>query len=271
MAPGAATVMVLDALLICVLLVGWGAQATAPWRLAAALPVPGEPGAPAAAGLRLWRYGALPLALAGLMAAVTLASRNPDATIAAHLTPILASGPGRLLAILAPAMCGAVLITVLAGPRLDRTGARVVAGLGLAAAAAAAWAGEALRAGDGPESATSTLAVLALCRLALALAAGDLVTPGLPRWGVAGGLALAAYLPLLPAELRRPLLAQGLALTCGAGAGLLLLSRWLPAGLRRIALLLGLLLGAIVLAQAGRVSQELAPGMDYAPDLPTIR
>jgi glycerol uptake facilitator-like aquaporin len=270
--------MLLDALLICVLLMGWGAQATAPWRLAAAAPPAGdaaggagEEAAWAARGRRLWRYSALPLAVGGLIAAAALAIRNPDATVAAHLTPLLASGPGRALAVLAPALCGAALIYTLAGARLDRTSSRVVAGFGLAATAAAAWAGEALRAGDGPPSATTTLALLALCRLALAFAAGDLVTPGRPRWGLAGGLALAAYLPLLPPELRRPLLAQGLALTCCAGAALVFVARWLPAGLRRAALLLGLLLGAIVLAQAGRASQMLAPAMDFAPDLPSGR
>src|SRR5580658_6391208 len=74
--PGAALPMLLDALLICVLLMGWGAQATAPWRLAAAAPPAGdaaggagEEAAWAARGRRLWRYSALPLAVGGLIAA----------------------------------------------------------------------------------------------------------------------------------------------------------------------------------------------------------
>jgi len=78
-----------------------------------------------------------------------------------------------------------------------------------------------------------------------------------------GGVALLLYLPLLPAPLRAVLWNQGLQLTCGAGVLLLLAVRWLPRALRRPAFAIGLLLAAIVLGQAGRVSQALAPGVDY--------
>jgi hypothetical protein len=265
----------LDALCLIVLLVGWGAQAAVPWHLghlAAAGTDPGAAGGsgPAAGGAgeprwrawRAWRLASLPLAVAGLVAAVALANRNPDATIAGHLMPLTASTPGRLLAVLVPAMLGASLVGSLAGRRLDRQGLRLVAAFGAAAVGAAGWAGELLRTGEGPVSPLWRLLLLAACRLALALAAGEIVAPGRPRWPAAAGAALAAYLPLLPTALRGLLWAGELQLTCAAAALLLAAARWLPPALRRPALATGIVLAAIVLAQAGRVSQTLATGIE---------
>ncbi|HXO29760.1 MAG TPA: hypothetical protein VOA80_20580, partial [Thermoanaerobaculia bacterium] len=99
--------MLVDALLLFVLFVAWGAQAMVPWRLSGT-----------AARRRLWRAAALPLALAGLLAAYELADRNPDAAIATGLVPLLASVPGRLLAVLAPALLVAALLVGLGGDRL---------------------------------------------------------------------------------------------------------------------------------------------------------
>jgi hypothetical protein len=263
--------MLVDALLLCVLLVSWGAQATVPWRLAGAAGQSVGPGAAPAHHRRLWRFAALALVVTGLVAALALADRNPDATIAGHLVPLLSSTPGRLLALLASALLASALIAGLAGERLDANGLRLVAAIGLAACAAMAWAGELVRAGDGPASQLLPFALLAGCRLALTLAAGELLSPGRPLVAVAGGMALAAYLPLLPRELRGPLWGQGLQLTCAAAALLLLAARWLPRPLRRLALAMGLLLAAILLAQAGRVSQALAPGVEIEQDLPAIR
>jgi len=281
--------MLLDALLLFVLLVAWGSQATVPWRLAqtaAAAPPPvplppppdggaaGAPGGDAAAPDRdrlLWRLAALPLALAGLIAAFALANRNPDAVIAAHLVPLLQSTPGRLLALLAPALVATTLITTLAGARLGGAGERLAAALGLLTCAAAAWAGELMRAGDGPAGSELRFALLAGCRLALLLAAGELLSPGRPRWpAAAGGIALLAYLLLLPQELRTVLWSEGLQLTCGAAALLLLAARWLPRALRRLALAAALLLAAVALSQAGHVSQRLAPGVEIQ-ELPVMR
>jgi hypothetical protein len=262
----------LDALCLIVLLVGWGAQAAVPWHLGHLAAAGADPGAagdsgPAAAGAgeprwRVWRLASLPLAVAGLVAAVSLANRNPDATIAGHLMPLTASTPGRLLAVLVPAMLGASLVGSLAGRRLDRQGLRLMAVFGAAAVGAAGWAGELLRTGEGPVSPLWRLLLLAACRLALALAAGEIVAPGRPRWSVAAGAALAAYLPLLPTALRGLLWAEELQLTCAAAALLLAAARWLPPALRRPALATGIVLAAIVLARAGRVSQTLATGIE---------
>jgi hypothetical protein len=251
--------MLVDALLLFVLFVGWGAQATVPWRLSGT-----------AVRRRLWRAAALPLALAGMLAAYTLAGRNPDAAIATGLVPLLASVPGRLLAVLAPALLVAALLTGLGGDRLGVAGERLTAALGLAACAAAAWAGELLRTGEGPEISEHRFLLLIGCRLALMLAAGELPLLARPRWAAAGGGALLLYLALLPAPLRGVLGNQGLWLTCGAAALLLLAVRWLPRALRLPAFAFGLLLAAIVLGQAGRMSQALAPGADYQ-EFPVLR
>jgi hypothetical protein len=271
--------MLVDALLLFVLFVAWGAQATVPWRLSGAASAAADAGtgeaaggraagagaaAGAAASRRLWRAAALPLALAGLLAAYELADRNPDAAIATGLVPLMASVPGRLLAVLVPALLLGALVGGLGGDRLGVAGERLAAALGLAACAAAAWAGELLRAGEGPESSEPRFLLLIGCRLALMLAAGELpLIDGRPRWAAAGGVALLLYLTLLPAPLRAVLWNQGLQLTCGAGVLLLLAVRWLPRALRLPAFAIGLLLAGIVLGQAGRVSQALAPGVDY--------
>jgi hypothetical protein len=278
--------LLLDAVLLFVVLVAWGAQAMVPWRLAAAAQTsaaqphhaPDQDAAAAAAPApararaegagveavtrRLWRLAGFPLAIAGLVAALVLADRNPDAAVAAHLVPLLASPPGRLLAVLVPALLASSLIAGLAGGRLDGAGQRIAAALALAACAAESRAGELLRAGEGPSSPAAGLVLLVACRLALTLAAGELLAPGRPRWAAPGGLALLAYLALLPGELRGVLWSQGLPLTCGAAALLLVAARWLPGALRRLALAAGLLLAAIVLAQAGHVSQALAPTLE---------
>ncbi len=266
----------LDALCLLTLLVGWGAQAVVPWRLAAGGRIGGgsggahgsgrnEGGGSGAAAFRAWRLAALPLAVAGLVAAFALANRSPDAAVAGHLVPLTMTTPGRLLAVLVPAMLGAALVGCLAGRRLDPRGLRLVAAFGAAAAAAAGWAGELLRIGEGPPSPLWKLLLLAACRLALALAAGEAVAPGRPLWAAAGGVALAVYLPLLPANLRGPLWAEDLQLTCAAAALLLAAARWLPPALRRPALATGVVLAAIVLAHAGRVSQALATGIETLP------
>ncbi|HEY6322485.1 MAG TPA: hypothetical protein VJA16_13095, partial [Thermoanaerobaculia bacterium] len=251
-APRPPLTMLVDALLLFVLFVAWGAQATVPWRLSGA-----------ATSRRLWRAAALPLALAGLLAAYELADRNPDAAVATSLVPLLASIPGRLLAVLVPALLAGALLGGLGGDRLGVAGERLTAALGLAACTAAAWAGELLRAGEGPEISEPRFLLLIGCRLALMLAAGELPLLARPRWAAAGGIALLLYLPLLPAPLRAVLWHQGLWLTCGAAGLLLLTVRWLPRALRLPAFAAGVLLAAIVLSQAGHVSQALAPGVDY--------
>jgi hypothetical protein len=265
--------MLLDALLLFVVFVAWGAQATVPWRLSTT-----AADGVAASHRRFWRAGALPLALAGVLGAYELANRNPDAAIATRLVPLLASAPGRVLAVLVPALLVAALLVALGGgrlgaadERLTAAGERLTAALGLAACTAAAWAGELLRAGEGPEGSEPRFLLLIGCRLALILAAGELPLAGArPRWAAAGGVALLLYLPLLPAPLRAVLWDQGLQLTCAAAALLLLVVRWLPRGLRRPAFAIGLLLAAMVLGQAGRVSQALAPGVDYQ-EFPSLR
>jgi hypothetical protein len=264
----------LDGLLLGVVLAAWGAQVVVPWRLAAAAAAgrhaaaagPGEELAAPPAGRRLWRLASLPFALAGLLAAYSLAGRNPDAAVARHLVPALASVPGTLLLVCTPALLAAALVATLAGNRLDRGGWRLVAVFGLAATFAAAWAGELLRTGEGPASPPVNLALLVGCRLLLALAAGELFVAGPPRCATAAGVAFLAYLPLLPPAVRQVLWSQGLHLTCAAAALLLLGARWLPAALRRVAVAAGLLLAAVVLAQAGHVSQAMATGIEVNPE-----
>ena len=255
--------MLADSLLLLVVMVAWGAQATVPWRLGATTATARE--------RRVWRMAAFPLAFAGAVAALALANRNPDATIAGRLSPLLAAPQGQLLAVLTAAVFAAALLAGVAGDRLDLTGRRIVGGIGFAACGAAAWAMELLRAGDGPVSGGGWMAARVACRLLLLLAAGELLTAGRPRWALPAGIALLAYGALLPAVVRRILWSEGFELTAAAAALLLLAVRWLPAGLRRAALLAALVLAALFTVHAGQVSQALASGVEIQVDPPLIR
>jgi hypothetical protein len=246
------TVTVLpDILLLAIVLVAWGAQVVLPWRCR-----PAAADGPRAGG-PLVLLG--PLALAGVVAAYYLVDRNPDAAIAAHLVPLLATRIGALLAVLVPAQLAAALVATVAGRRLDPLACRILVGLGLATCIALGAAQELLRAGGGPTSSELFMLFLVACRLALSLAAGELVAPGRPRGAVAAGLTLPLYPWLLPLALRREILHQGLAISFGAAALLLLAARWLPQPLRRPALAGGVLLAAIALTQTAQIAQALTP------------
>src|SRR6202035_3715771 len=93
-------------------------------------------------------------------------------------------------------------------PRPPR-GCPLPAASALAFLAAAAFAGELLRAGEGPQGAPRLLLAAAACRLLLALAAGEAVAPGRPLLALAAGLLLPVYFLVLPPELRRLLAAGG--------------------------------------------------------------
>ncbi|HVT59392.1 MAG TPA: hypothetical protein VHR45_13450 [Thermoanaerobaculia bacterium] len=254
-----------DALCLGLLLAAWGAQAVVPWRIAGA--------AHGAGGRRRWALLGPALVLPGALAGYLLMARHPDAAIAAKLVPLTASVAGTLVAVLAPGLLAVTLVAAYAGDRLEVAGWRIVAAFGAAVVVAASWAEELLRTGEGPPSPPLLLALLAGCRVLLALAAGELAAPGRPAWSIAAGCALPSYLPLLPPELRLPLWHQGEVVTLGAAALLLVSARWLPPALRRVALAAGVLLAALALSRAADLSESLAPGptTEPLPPLPAPR
>lgn len=253
----------LDGLVMMVVLLAWGAQAVAPWRLAGR----GE------GARRLWAYAVLPLYAAGFLAALFWAHSHPDATVAAGLVPVTASPWGRAVAILAAALLAAALVAVAGWRRLEDAGWRILGGFGVAALAAVCLVAELLRAGEGPASPLPVTALAAACRLLVALAAGEALAPwtagGRPLLAPLAAPALAAWFFAVPQELADALVRNGAPLTAGAAALLLLGARWLPASLRRPALAAGALLAGLLFAQAAALSQALgAPVFQPLPPLP---
>jgi hypothetical protein len=247
----------LDGLLLAWIAIAWGAQSAAPWRLA-----------DRTAGRRAWSLAALPVLLTGALAGIGYFGRHPDAALAVHLLPFAEALPGRLLILLFVPALAAAIGTAWAAGDLEAWSFRITAGFALALLGPAAWMGERLRQGDGPESPALLLLFLVLCRIAVALACGELLAPGRPAFAPAGGLGLALYPLLLPPALRFALVARGQLLTAGAGAALLLASRWLPPSLRRAALLGGGLLAGIFFAQVADLSTLL--GSQPLPPLPPL-
>ncbi|HZF09585.1 MAG TPA: hypothetical protein VFE33_12415 [Thermoanaerobaculia bacterium] len=250
-------------LLLALILLAWGAQAVAPWRLRRG-DTPENP-----AARRLWGHAALPLLLAGALAALLYVHDRPDAALGSGLTPILVTLPGRLLVLLFAALLLADLILALGKSRIETLGWPLAAVLSLFFLAAASLAGELLRVGENERGPLPLLFAAAGCRLLLTLAAGEGLAPGRPLLALLGGLALPLYFLCLPRLLQARLAAGGEGITLAAAALLLLLARWLPASLRRATLLAGVLLAAFVLSRAGDLGQSLpVPPLPPMPPLP---
>jgi len=253
----------MSGLLLALVLVAWGAQAVAPWRLRRG----DNPDPPAAR--RLWGHAALPLLLAGALGALLYVHDRPDAALGSGLTPILATLPGRLLLLLLAALLVADLILALGKSRIETLGWPLAAGLSLLFLAAASLAGELLRVGDNPRGPLPLLFAAAGCRLLVTLAAGEGLAPGRPLLAIPAGLALPLYVLCLPPLLQAALATRGAWITLAAAALLLLVARWLPPSLRRPTLLGGVLLAALVLSQATDLSQTLpVPPLPPMPPLP---
>jgi len=255
----------MGSLLLALILVVWGAQAVAPWRLRR-----GNSPDPSAARRR-WGHAALPLLLAGALAALLYVHDRPDAALGSGLMPILATLPGRLLVLLLAALLVADLILALGKSRIETLGWPLAAVLGLLFLAAASLAGELLRVGETARGPLSLFLAAAACRLLITLAAGEVLAPGprRPLLALPAGLALPFYLFCLPRPLQAALAAGGEWITLAAASLLLLLAPWLPASLRRITLIAGVLLAALVLSHAGDLSQTLpVPPLPPMPPLP---
>ena len=249
--------LIADSLLLAWLLLAWGAQAVLPWRLA---------------GLdeERRRYGALallPLFLTGALAAFLYVVRHPDAAIVQELYPLGASRSGRALVVLFFALALSDLLLFFVWRRLEATGWRIAAGLGLVFLLTTAWAAELMRIGEGPQGTVVPFLALVALRTLAALGLAEALAPGRPLLSAVAGPALFLYGIFLPAPLAHALGARGQWLTLGTAALLLLVARWLPAGLRRPTLLGATLLAGLYLGQAARLSQALGVPLQPMPHL----
>jgi hypothetical protein len=228
---------------------------TEPASVGAADPTP----APSrAAARRAWSLAALPLLLAAVTLGAALAARRPHAALGAGWGELALTGAAfRAAAVLLAALALADAVAALGRRRLEPAGWRLVAGFGLAALAAGMLALELLRIGTGPPIALAPVLLAAGWRALLALAAGEALAPGRPWLAPLALPALAGYWLALPPPLAALLRAEGLHWTALAAALLLASAPWLPARLRRPALVAGVLLAAFLLARAAALTAAL--------------
>jgi hypothetical protein len=249
--------LIADGLLLGALLLAWGAQAVIPWRLAAM----------EAERRRAWALALLPLLLTGVVAALLYLRHHLQAAVFQRLFPLAASRPGRALALLLLAMTVADLLLAIGWRRLEATGWRIAAGLGLLFLLAATWAAELVRTGEGPASTPGVLPLLVILRALVALGAAEALAPGRPFLAVAGASGLAFYSLLLPAPLAQALGSRGQWITVVTAALLMAMARRVPLSLRRPALLGAALLAGLYLAQAASLSERLGAPPPLTPDL----
>ncbi len=248
-----------------------GLHVVVPWRLAG-LPQGAAAGTPGAASVaatvqerrRLWALVATPLVLAAAIAGLFTLGERIDAAIAWGLTWPPVSFPAMALACAAAAVALADLLLLVGFRKLEPAGWRIAAGLGGVLLLAASFAGELLRLGRGPAAGLSGLLVAVLCRVLLALAAGQAASGPVRGWATLAGAALPLTLLASAAPVHATLGAD--LPTLGAAALLLFVARFLPLSLRRPAVLAGVLLAALFLDRAGDLSAALEPGSTI-PDL----
>lgn len=242
----------LDPLLAYAGLLAWGGHAAVPWRLSRGADE---------ASRRAWRLAAPLLWSAGVLAFVLEVAHHPDRAVAAGLGSLpLGSSLALALTLATGLLAAADGVVLAAGPRLEDLGWRLAAVLALPALAGFVWAEELLRAGGGPVVRPGLAMAAAVCRAAVALAAGEVLVPRRrPLASLLAPPALAAYFLLLPGVLAGALTRGGDLLTLAAAALLLGAARWLPRRLRRPALAGGGLLAAVFFARAAALAEALPP------------
>lgn len=241
----------IEALLTAGMLVAFGVQPLVPWR-AASLP---------AERRRTWALAALPLLAAGALAGLLLLGRQPDAALAQGLAPGSGSPFPKGMLILLGGQALALLLSWIAGARMEALGWKLLALFGLFVLLAATFAAEVLRIGEGQSGPLGLVFALIGCRALMALGAGEALAPGRPRLAPAAAAGLAGYLLFLPRPIAAALLTQQGLFPFAAAALLFAAARWLPERLRRPALLAAALLTGLGLTLAADLTRELVPAL----------
>ncbi|MEO7795832.1 MAG: hypothetical protein ABIV06_13770 [Thermoanaerobaculia bacterium] len=263
----------MSALALFLQLVVLGLHVLVPWRLARAaraalhaipanptlpaMPAPGSGGPDSADSRRIWALVATPLLLAAALAALYTIGLRLDAALAWGIRWPPASIPAFAI-LLSGLTVGLGDLLLFAGYRkLEPAGWRVCSLLGAILLLAASLAGELLRLGRGPGATIAAILAAALCRVPLALAAGE-ASSGPVRWlAPLAGAALPCSLFAFSTALRATLGAD--LLTLGAASFLLLAARLLPLSLRRPAALAGVLLAAFFLDRTSDLQAAFEP------------
>lgn len=263
----------MTALALALELLVLGLHVLIPWRLAgrarvsAAAPAPAD----AAAHFRekpdprhLWALLATPLLFAAAIAGALTLQARLDSALAWSLTWPPTSTPALALLFASATVALADLVLFAGWRRLEPIGWRLVAVLGAALLLAASVAGELLRTGRTPLTSLAGLGIAILCRVLLALAAGEVAAGPLRGFATAAGAALPLTLLGLGAPARAGLGAD--LATLGAASLLLLAARFLPPSLRRPAAVAGVVLAVLFLDRTGVLSASYEPASSV-PDL----
>jgi len=225
----------------------FGAHAMLPFHLARAEPE----------RRRRWALAAPVALVAAILGTMALVARRPDDAIAWGLThPWSGSLPARLIAVVLAALVVSDLVLAVGWRRLEPAGWRLAGALGTLGVLAHAMGSELLRIGWGPSPGTAAVLLATIAfRAPLALAAGELIA-GTPRWWVPiSGPALILATRLWPGPLRAALADDRI--TLASAAFLLVIARFAPQAMRRIAAIAGLALAVLFLTRAGEVSRVL--------------
>jgi hypothetical protein len=241
-----------------------GLHVIVPWRLAGPAAQAGTVPPAASDRRRLWALVATPLLLAAAIAGLSTLGTRLDAALAWGLSWPPSTLPGLALAVAAGATATTDLILLAGFRKLEPAGWRIAAGVGMVLLVVASFAGEILRVGRGPVAGLASLLLAALCRVPLALAAGEATVGPVRRFAPLAGIALPLSLLGFSADVRGALGAD--LLTLGAAAALLLAARFLPPTLRRPAVFAGVLLAALFLDRTGDLSAAFEP-TSTIPDL----
>ena len=243
-----------EAPLLAIALVAWGSHAAAPLAVRDDLPARTR-----------WRWLALPLGGAAALALALTLATDPDRALAAGLGPLPIGTPRTgFLSFALFLLLATDSLVAAGGEKLGRKGFTLAGIVGLVALVPSSWIYELLRAGEGPTGSLPWLIAATVARILLALAAGELLAPGRPRWAALAPIAIPLSFFSLPAAVRSILVAGGDPATYLAAAVLLTASRWLPERFRKVALGAGVVLTAIALARAATASAALA-GTEIIP------
>jgi hypothetical protein len=245
-----------------------GLHVVVPWQLARtaaeALRSPAAPETGKADPRWLWAMAATPLLLGAALAGLFSVGTRIDAALAWGIRWPPTSVPA-IAILLSGLAVGVGDLLLLAGHRrLEPAAWRVAAILAALLLVAASVGGELLRLGRGPAAGLGAILGAALCRVPLALAAGE-AAAGRVRWlAPLAGAVLPCTLLAFSAPMRAGLGPD--VLTLGAASLLLLAAPFLPLALRRPAAFAGILLAALFLDRTGDLQASYEPGATI-PDI----
>lgn len=244
-------------------MIGWISTFTCLLAMGAHVVVPKRLASCELSRRRLWALTALPLLLLAVVTFLVWLRDHPDSLVALGWgTDPFTTHTGQAAILLTAMLVLADLLVWLGYRRIEPRAWRLLSLFALPALMAASAMTEILRVGQGPRTTLGALALALAGRVAVALAAGEALTPRSrrpasprPRWTLPAGALLLLYPLTLPPETRMLLASGGDLVSLAAGALLLVAARWLPPRLRRPTILAATLVTAAFLARTTELAE----------------